>query len=110
MAIRYRTRTRRLERTTSRIESARRAIAGHERMRAEREAWWRTHVATLTAWRREIERRQLREPSGAAADAATRFRRWARALRRLHPAVLRLRAECWWLSVRLGLRTLGRGR
>jgi hypothetical protein len=110
MAIRYRARTRRLERTISRIESARRAIAGHERMRAEREAWWRQHAATLTAWHHEIERRHGREPSAAAADAAGRFRAWARAQRRVHPAIVRLRVECWWLSVRLGFRRLWRGR
>jgi hypothetical protein len=28
----------------------------------------------------------------------------------VHPAIVRLRVECWWLSVRLGFRRLWRGR
>jgi hypothetical protein len=103
MAIRYRTRARRLEHTIARIEAARRAIAAHTQVAAEQQAWWHRHGATLTAWRREIERRTWREPSGAAAAATAAFVRWARR-RRLHPAVVGLRIECWWLAIRAGRR------
>jgi len=40
--------------------------------------------------------------------AADRFRRWASGLR-WHPTVLRLRLECWWLTLKLGARGTGRG-
>jgi len=107
MAVRYLARVRRLERTIARIELARRSIAQLEQAHAERDAWWRQHVATLATWKSEIEVRQRREPSGAATAAAERFRDWARFRRRLHPRVLRLRLECWWLSMRLALRRRG---
>jgi hypothetical protein len=108
MSIRYRNRERRLERTISRIEAARRAIAGHAKAAAEHEAWWRRHGRTLDAWRNAIAERQRRQPSGRPAIAAERFKRWTSALR-FHPTVLRLRLECWWLALKLGLRGIGRG-
>jgi len=108
MAIRYRNRERRLERTIARIEAARRAIAGHAKAASEHETWWRRHGRTLDAWRRAIAERQRRQPGGKAAIAADRFGRWTSALR-WHPAVLRLRLECWWLTVKLGVRSSGRG-
>jgi hypothetical protein len=107
MAIRYRNRERRLERTISRIEAARRAIAGHARAAFEHEAWWRRHGGTLGAWRNAIVEREHRQATERPALAADRFSRWTFALR-LHPAVLRLRLECWWLTLRLGVRGIGR--
>ena len=108
MAIRYRNRERRLERTISRIETARRAIAGHANTASEHEAWWRRHGGTLDAWRHAIADRQRRRPTSRPAIAADRFTRWTSSLR-WHPAVLRLRLECWWLMLKLGVRGLGRG-
>ena len=108
MAIRYRNRERRLERTISRIEAARRTIACHAKAASEHEAWWRRHGGTLDAWRNAIAERQRRQPAGGPAIAADRFTRWTSRLR-LHPTVLRLRLECWWLTLRLGLRGNGRG-
>jgi hypothetical protein len=108
MAIRYRNRERRLQRTISRIEAARRAIAGHTKVASEQKAWWRRHGGTLGAWRTAIAERQQRQPTGRPAIAADRFRRWTWGLR-LHPTVLRLRVECWWLSLRLRLRE-GKGK
>jgi hypothetical protein len=110
MAVRYLARVRRLERTIARIETARRSIAELEQSHAERDAWWRQHADTLVSWKSEIEIRQRREPSSAATAAAERFRDWARIRRRLHPAVLRLRLECWWLSMRAAFRRPGRRR
>ena len=108
MAIRYRNRERRLERTISRIAAARRAIAGHRKTASEQDAWWRRHGGTLDAWRTAIAERQRRRPTDKPAIAADRFTRWTSGLR-LHPAVLRLRVECWWLMLKLGVRGLGRG-
>jgi hypothetical protein len=108
MAIRYRNRERRLERTISRIEAARRAIAAHTEAASEHEAWWRRHGGTLEAWRAAIAEREHRQPTERPAIAADRFTRWASGLR-LHPAVLRLRFECWWLTLKLGVRGIGRG-
>jgi hypothetical protein len=108
MAIRYRNRERRLERTISRIETARRAIAGHKKTASEHEAWWRRHRGTLDAWRNAIAERHHRQPSDGPATAADRFTRWTSGLR-LHPRVLRLRLECWWLTLNLSLRGRGRG-
>jgi len=108
MAIRYRNRERRLERTISRIESARRAIAGHAKAASGHEAWWRRHGGTLDTWRSAIAERQRRQPAEGPALAADRFGRWASGLR-WHPATLRLRLECWWLTVKLGVRGIGRG-
>jgi hypothetical protein len=109
MPIRYRNRERRLERTISRIETARRSIARHTKAASEHEAWWRRHGATLEAWQSAIVKRQRRQPRERVAIAADRFKRWATGLR-LHPRVLRLRVECWWLARKLGLRGLGRER
>ena len=108
MSIRYRNRERRLERTISRIETARRTIAGHAKAAAEHETWWRRHGRTLDAWRSAIAQRQQRQPAEKLAIAADRFKRWSSRLRR-HPTVLRLRLECWWLTLKLGLRGSGRG-
>jgi hypothetical protein len=108
MSIRYRNRERRLERTISRIEAARQAIAGHTKAASEHAAWWRRHGDTLDAWRKAIAERERREPTDGPAVAADRFRRWMSGLR-WHPAVLRLRLECWWLTLRLGVRGIGRG-
>jgi len=108
MAIRYRNRERRLERTISRIEAARRAIAGHTKTASEHEVWWRRHGPTLDAWRIAIAARPHRLPSEQPAVAANRFRRWTSGLR-WHPRVLRLRLECWWLTLKLGVRGIGRG-
>jgi hypothetical protein len=108
MPIRYRNRERRLERTISRIEAARRAIAGHARTGFEHEAWWRRHRGTLDAWRNAIAERQQRQATEKPATAADRFTRWTSALR-WHPTVLRLRLECWWLMLKLGARRVGRG-
>jgi hypothetical protein len=109
MAVRYRNRERRLQRTISRIEAARRTIAGHAKAASEHEAWWRRHGGTFDAWRRAITERQRRQPSHGPALAADRFKRWTSALR-LHPTVLRLRLECWWLTLKLGVRGIARGR
>ena len=108
MAIRYRNRERRLERLTSRIESARRAIAGHGKTASEHEAWWRRHGGMLDDWRNAIAERAHRRPNAKLAIAADRFQRWTSGLR-LHPGVLRLRLECWWLALRLSARRIGRG-
>jgi hypothetical protein len=108
MPIRYRNRERRLERTISRIETARRAIAAHRNSASEHEAWWRLHGTTLDAWRHAIAKRQQRQPPERLAIAADRFKQWTSGLR-LHPAVLRLRLECWWLTFRLGVRDIRRG-
>jgi hypothetical protein len=108
MAIRYRNRERRLERTISRIETARRAIAEHGKVAAAHEAWWRRHVATLDTWRTALAERQHRPPTEQPAIATDRFHRWTSRLR-LHPSVLRLRLECWWLTRKLGGRGIGRG-
>jgi hypothetical protein len=108
MAIRHRNRERRLERTTSRIEAARRAIAGHGKTASGHEAWWRRHGGALDAWRNAIAERQHRRTTAKPAIAADRFRRWTSRLR-LHPTVLRLRLECWWLALKLGVRGIGRG-
>jgi hypothetical protein len=108
MAVRYRNRERRLARTVSRIEAARRAIGEQTRTAAEHDAWWRRHGGALAAWRRAIAERQQRQPVTEVAAAATRFRRWT-SLLRWHPAVLRLRLECWWLQRRLDARGIKRG-
>jgi hypothetical protein len=92
----------------SRIETTRRAIARHEKTVSEHEAWWRQHGGTLDAWRNAIAERQHRQPTEKTRIAAHRFQRWAARLR-WHPAVLRLRLECWWLTVKLGLRGIRRG-
>src|SRR5829696_2470111 len=101
MSIRYRNRERRLNRTISRIETARRAIAGRAKLASEQDTWWRRHGGTLETWRHAIAGRQDREPAAAAAAAANRFKRWTSVLR-WHPTVLRLRLECWWLTRKLG--------
>ena len=108
MAIRYRNRERRLERTISRIEAARRAIAEHTKTASEHQVWWRRHGGTLDAWRNAIAERQLRPPTEEPGIAADRFQRWTSRLR-WHPTVLRLRLECWWLSLKLGVRGIARG-
>ena len=108
MAIRYRNRERRLNRLISKVETARRAIAGHEETASEHKAWWRQHRGTLNAWRSAIAKRQNRQPAEKATLATNRFRRWTSRLR-WHPAVLRLRLECWWLTLRLRVRGTGRG-
>jgi hypothetical protein len=107
MAIRYRNRERRLERTISRIETARRAIEGHKQTASEHDAWWQRHGGTLGAWQNAIAERQRRLPTDRPAIAVGRFKRWASGLR-FHPAVVRLRLECWWLTLRLGVRAIGR--
>jgi hypothetical protein len=107
MSIRYRTRERRLERTIARVESARRSIALHVKAASDRDAWWRQHRDTLEGWRRAIAGHH-RQPASGPAEAAEAFRRWASGLR-LHPTVLRLQVECWWLKLKLGLRGIGRG-
>ena len=101
--IRYRNRERRLERTLSRIEAARRAIAGHNKTASEHQIWWRQHGRTLDAWRKAIAERQQRQPAEKLATASDGFQRWTSRLR-WHPTVLRLRLECWWLSLKLGVR------
>jgi hypothetical protein len=108
VSIRYRNRERRLQRTISRIEAARRSIAAYATAASEYESWWRRHGGALDAWRSAIARRQHRQPSNSPAEAADRFTRWASALQ-LHPTILRLRLECWWLALRLGVRGIGRG-
>ena len=108
MAVRYRTRERRLERTISRMEAARRAIAGHTKTASEHQVWWRRHGGTLEAWRRAIAERQHRQPTEQIATAAGGFQRWTSRLR-WHRTVLRLRLECWWLNLKLGMRGIARG-
>ena len=108
MPIRYRNRERRLERTISRIAAARRAIEEHKQTAAEHKAWWEAHGGTLGAWRDAIAERQRRPVTDRPAIAVGRFKRWTSGLR-FHPAVLRLRLECWWLTLRLGVRGIGRG-
>jgi hypothetical protein len=108
MAVRYRNRERRLERNISRIETARQSIARQTETALERELWWRRHGATLEDWRRAIAERRRRGPSQIPQAAAGRFRQWSTVLR-WHPRVLRLRIQCWWLTVLLGLRGLRRG-
>jgi hypothetical protein len=97
-----------LERLISRIETARRAIATHGTTASEHEAWWRRHGGTLDAWRIAIAERQRRQPTDKPRIAADRFQRWTSRLR-WHPDVLRLRLECWWLTLKLGVRGTGRG-
>src|ERR1700752_3849390 len=99
MATRYRNKERRLERTISRIETARRAIARHTNAASEHDAWWRRYGGTLDAWRSAIAERQRRQPGEGPAIAADRFTRWTSGLR-WHPTVLRLRLECWWLTLK----------
>jgi hypothetical protein len=108
MAVRYRNRERRLARTISRIEAARRAIDGHRKAASAHEAWWRRHGGALDAWRNAIAVRHGRQPSDEAAAALGRFKRWTSGLR-WHPKVLRLRLECWWLALMLSVRGQGRG-
>ena len=108
MPIRYRNRERRLERTISRIETARRTLARHGAPASEHEAWWRRHSATLNAWRNAMAERQRRQSTDKQTIAAARFQRWTSRLR-WHPTVLRLRLECWWLRLKLGVRGIGRG-
>ena len=103
MPIRYRNRERRLERTISRLEAARRAIAGHTKTASAHQVWWRRHGKALDAWRNEIAARQQRHTTSRLAGASTRFQRWTSGLR-WHPSVLRLRLECWWLNLRLARR------
>jgi hypothetical protein len=109
MSIRYRNRERRLERMLSRIDAARRAIAAHVKAASAHEAWWRQHGGTLHAWRIAIAERQRRQPSRRPALAADRFTRWTTSAMRVHPTVLRLRVQCWWLTLKLELRGMGRG-
>ena len=108
MAIRYRNRERRLARLISRIETTRRSMARHEKTASEHEAWWRRHGGTLDAWRKAIAERQHRKPTEKPMVAATRFQRWTSRLN-LHPTVLRLRLESWWLTLKLGVRGIRRG-
>lgn len=108
MSIRYRNRERRLERTLSRIEAARRAMAGHRRAASDHDAWWRRHGGALVAWQNAIAERRHRRPAHAPAIAVDRFRRWTSGLR-WRPTVLRLRLECWWLTLKLRVRDAGRG-
>jgi hypothetical protein len=108
MSIRYTNRMRRLERTISRIEAARHAIARHTGTASEHQAWWRQHGDTLEAWRNAIAERQQRRPADKVALATGHFTRWTARLR-WHPAVLRLRLECWWLNLRLSVRGVARG-
>ena len=65
-------------------------------------------AARSTTWRNAIAERQHRQPTERPAIAADRFKRWTSGLR-LHPTVLRLRLECWWLTLKLGVRGIGRG-
>ena len=109
MSIRYRNRARRFEKMISRLETTRRTIAGHRQAASEQEAWWRRHGGTLDTWRNAIAERHHRQAAGRPAIAVARFQRWTSALR-LNPKVLRLRAECWWLALKLAVRGLGRGR
>ena len=107
MSIRYRNRERRLNRLISRLETARRAIAGHTQTAADHEAWWRRQRGTLNSWRNAIAERQHQQPTEKPTIEAARFQRWTSRLR-WHPAVLRLRLECWWLTLRLRARGVGR--
>jgi hypothetical protein len=106
MAIRYRNRERRLNRTLSRIEAARRAMAAHTTVASDHVAWWRRHGASLEAWRHAIAERQHRQPVTRVAAAASRFKRWTFILR-WHPTVLRLRLQCWWLTRKVEARGIG---
>ena len=108
MSIRHRNRERRLNRLISRLETARRTIAGHGQTASDHEAWWRRHRGTLDTWRSAIAERQHRQPAEKATIATHRFRRWTSRLR-WHPRVLRLRLECWWLTLKLRERGTGRG-
>jgi hypothetical protein len=108
MAVRYRTRERRLERTISRMEAARRAIAEHTKTASEHQVWWQRHGGTLEAWRHAIAERQLRQASEEIAMAAGGFKRWTSRLR-WHRTLLWLRLECWWLNLKLGMRGIARG-
>lgn len=92
----------------SRIENTRRTIAGHRNSALEQEGWWRRHGGTLETWRNAIAEHQRRQPRDRPAIAADRFKRWTSRLR-LHPTVLRLRLECWWLTLKLGVRGRGKG-
>jgi hypothetical protein len=108
MAIRYRTRERRLARTSARLEAARRALAGRLEAASGDDTWWERHRGTFDAWRRAIAGRQLRQPAAAVSAATDRFVRWTSKLR-WHPRILRLRLECWWLTRRLVARGGERG-
>jgi hypothetical protein len=108
MSIRYRNRERRLARTTARLETARRALAGRIEAASAHETWWRRHRGTFDVWRRAIAARQQRQPATAVAAATSRFVRWT-SLLRWHPTVLRLRLECWWLTRKLAARGIERG-
>jgi hypothetical protein len=108
MPIRYRNRERRLERTISRIAAARRAVEEHKTRATEYDAWWKRHGGTLDAWRNALAERQRRAVTERPTIALRRFKRWTSGLR-FHPALLRLRLECWWLALRLGVRGIGRG-
>jgi hypothetical protein len=108
MAIGYRNRQRRLEKTISRIEATRRSIAGHTEAASAHQTWWRRHGRTLAEWRSAIAERQRRRRTARPAIAADRFKRWT-SLLHWHPAVLRLRIECWWLALKLGRRDAPRG-
>lgn len=108
MSIRHRNRERRLNRLISRLETARRAIAGHGQTASDHEAWWQRHRDSLDAWRNAIAKRQHRQPAKKLTVAAGRFQQWTSRLR-WHPTVLRLRLECWWLSLKLRVRGVGRG-
>jgi hypothetical protein len=108
MSIRYRNRARRLARTTARLETARRALADQTTDTSGHDTWWRRHRAAVDAWSHAIAERHARQPATAVTAATNRFVRWASRLR-WHPAVLRLRVECWWLTRRLGARGGERG-
>ena len=108
MAMRYRNRERRLARTSARIEAARRAIARQTANVSPHETWWRRHRPSVDAWRRAIAERHERQPATVVTAATDHFVRWTSRLR-WHPAVLRLRIECWWLTRRLGVRRRERG-
>ena len=108
MAIRYRNRTRRFERLISRIEATRQTIAEYGTAASDQKAWWRRHAGTLDTWQNAIAERQHRQPTDKPNIAVNRFQRWTSRLR-WHPKVLRLRLECWWLTLRLRLRGPGRG-
>jgi hypothetical protein len=105
VSIRYRNRERRLDRHISRIETARRAIAGRTKSASAQDAWWRRHGGTLDAWRHAIAERQHRQPAAGTATAASRFTRWT-SLLRWHRAVLRLRFQCWWLTRQVNARRI----
>ena len=103
MAVGYRNRERRLNRSMARIDAARQAIARQTETAHEHELWWRRHRATLDAWRSAIAERRRRPASEIPAASAARFRQWTTVFR-WHPRVLRLRLECWWLTLKLRLR------